>query len=136
MGNMLLAAPKPATSGTNLLPFLIIAVLFVLLYMTMIRPQRNRQRRAMQMQSDVTPGQQIRTTSGMYGTVTAVQDGDVEVEVAPGVRIRMLRRAVMDVVSGDGAGYGTTSGEQPGQSADTSADDAAGGDVGAQDRTS
>ena len=127
MGNMILAAAsKP--SSTNLLPFLIIAVLFVLLYVTMIRPQRNRQRRAMQMQSDVTPGAQIRTTSGIYGTVTAVQDGDVEVEVAPGVKIRMIRRAVMDVLSD-----GVPSAAQGQSGADKPADETAGGDVGAQD---
>jgi preprotein translocase subunit YajC len=124
MGNIILAATKTTGSSTNLLPFLIIAVLFVLLYVTMIRPQRNRQRRAMQMQSDVTPGSQVRTTAGIYGTVTAVQDGDVELEVAPGVRIRMLRRAVMDVISSDG-----TSG-QPDPATNKPGDATATGDVG------
>jgi preprotein translocase subunit YajC len=132
MGNMFLAATPAKSSGTDLLPFLIIVVLFGLLYMTMIRPQRNRQRRATQMQADIHPGQQVRTTAGIYGTITSVQDNDVEVEVAPGVKIRMLRRAVMDILSGDGAAYGGPSAEQ--QSADAPADDTAGGDVGAKDR--
>jgi preprotein translocase subunit YajC len=66
--------------------------------MVMIRPQRNRQRQASQMQNTVVPGQRIRTTAGIYGTVISVDDTDVEVEVAPGVTIRMLRRAVMDVL--------------------------------------
>jgi len=87
------------TSSTNYLPILFIGVLFVLLYMVMIRPQRNRQRQAMQMQRSVAPGQRVRTTSGIYGTITWVGDNDVEVEVAPGVRIKMLRRAVMGMVA-------------------------------------
>jgi len=99
---MILAATTKSSS-TNYLPILIIVVLFVLLYMTMIRPQRNRQRQAQQMQSTVMPGSRIRTTAGIYGTVISVEDGDVVVEVAPGVNIRMLRRAVMEVVQ-DGAG--------------------------------
>ena len=100
MGEILAASSK--SSGTNLLPILIIVVLFGLLYMTMIRPQRNKQRAAQQMQSTVMPGSRIRTTAGIYGTVKSVEDGDVVVEVAPGVNIRMLRRAVMDVVQDGG----------------------------------
>jgi preprotein translocase subunit YajC len=104
MGNMILAATTKSSSP-NLLPILIIVVLFVLLYMTMIRPQRNRQRQAQQMQNTVLPGSRIRTTAGIYGTVKSVEDGDVVVEIAPGVDIRMLRRAVMEVVQ-DGTGTG------------------------------
>jgi len=98
---MFLAATTKSSS-TSLLPILIIVVLFGVLYMTMIRPQRNRQRQAQQMQRTVTPGARIRTTAGIYGTVKSVEDGDVVIEVAPGVNIRMLRRAVMDVVQDGG----------------------------------
>ncbi len=103
MGITYLAAAK--SSSGNYLPILFIAVLFVVLYVVMIRPQRNKQRQAMQMQRQVVPGQRVRTTAGMYGTITSVDDTDVVVEVAPGVNIRMLRRAVMDVVS-DGSPAG------------------------------
>jgi len=111
MGYMILAA-SPKSSGTNLLPILIIVVLFGVLYMTMIRPQRNRQRQAQQMQSTVVPGQRIRTTAGIYGAVVSIEDQDVVVEVAPGVNIRMLRRAVMDVVQ-DGGVNGAGPAQKP-----------------------
>jgi preprotein translocase subunit YajC len=101
MGDTFLAATT-RSSGTNLLPILIIVVLFGVLYVTMIRPQRTRQRAAQQMQRTIAPGTRIRTTSGIYGTIISVDGQDVEVEVAPGVRIRMLRRAVMDVVQDGG----------------------------------
>jgi preprotein translocase subunit YajC len=103
MGHMVYLAASTKPGSTNLLPILIIVVLFGVLYMTMIRPQRNRQRKAQQMQNTVMPGARIRTTAGIYGTVKSIEDGDVVVEIAPGVNIRMLRRAVMDVVQ-DGAG--------------------------------
>jgi preprotein translocase subunit YajC len=94
--NMILAATSSGKPGTSLLPIIIIVVLFMLVYMTMTR--RSRARRAQQMQTDVVPGTQIRTTSGMYGTVTSVVDNDdVMVEVAPGVTIRMMKRAVVPV---------------------------------------
>lgn len=98
MGNMFLAATSK-TSGSSFLPILFIGALFVLLYVVMIRPQRNRQRQAQTMQRSVMPGQRVRTTAGIYGTVTSVDDTDVEVEVAPGVKIKMLRRAVMDILT-------------------------------------
>ena len=133
MGNMILAATSKSSSP-NLFPILIIVVLFVLLYMTMIRPQRNRQRQAQQMQSTVEPGAKIRTTAGIYGTVKSVEDGDVVVEVAPGVEIRMLRRAVMEVVQ-DGAGTGMP--EPPAAESNTDgshADETRASDLNPQDR--
>jgi preprotein translocase subunit YajC len=98
LGNTIYLAAASKSSGTNFLPILFIVVLFILLYMVMIRPQRNKQRQAMANQRAVTPGQRIRTTAGIYGTVTAILDDDVEVEIAPGVKIRMMRRGIMDVV--------------------------------------
>ena len=58
-----------------------------------MRPQRNRQRKAAQTQSHVMPGQRIRTTAGMYGTVVSGDDRDVVIEISPGVQVTMLRRA-------------------------------------------
>jgi len=92
--NDLAAASK--SGGTSLLPIIIIVVLFMLIYMTMTR--RSRARRAQQMQTDLVPGTAVRTTAGMYGTVTSVLDNDdVMIEVAPGVNIRMMKRAVVPV---------------------------------------
>lgn len=105
MGHMHLAA---SSSGGGSYTFLIvIVVLFGLLYFVMIRPQRNKQRAAQQMQSRVQPGQRVRTTAGMYATVVESDDDDVLLEVAPGVQIRFLRRAVMDVLPDDDGMVGT-----------------------------
>jgi preprotein translocase subunit YajC len=94
MGRTMILAAAAKSGGTSLLPIIIIVVLFMLVYMTMTR--RSRARRAAQGQVNIVPGTQIRTTSGMYGTVTSVVDNDdVMVEVAPGVTIRMMKRAVV-----------------------------------------
>lgn len=98
MGEVILAASKSSSSGGSLLFLLIIVALFGLLYFVTIRPQRNRQRRAMQTQREVGPGARVRTTAGMYATVAAVDGDDVILEVAPGVEVRFLRRAIMEVV--------------------------------------
>jgi preprotein translocase subunit YajC len=75
-----------------------------LFYVAIIRPQRNRQRQAAQTQNQVLPGQRVRTTAGIYGTVISGDDRDIVVEIAPGVQITMLRRAVMEVVPDDDQG--------------------------------
>jgi preprotein translocase subunit YajC len=107
MGKMLtlastghLAAPA-ATGGGNYTFLIVIVVLFGLFYFVMIRPQRNKQRQVQQMQSQIGPGQRIRTTAGMYATVTAIDGDDVTLEVAPGVNVHFMRRAIMDVIPDD-----------------------------------
>ncbi len=107
MGTMTLAAgthllaATTTKSGNPAYTFLILAVLIGLFYFLIMRPQRNRQRKAMQTQNQVMPGQRVRTTAGMYGTVVSGDDRDVVLEIAPGVRVTMLRRAIMDVVPAD-----------------------------------
>jgi len=88
-------------------------VLFGLLYFVTIRPQRNRQRAAQQTQRDIQPGMRVRTTAGMYATVAAVEDQEVVLEVAPGVNVRFLRRAIMDVIPDSTEDYSEPETEEP-----------------------
>jgi len=102
MGTEILAAgTKAASSSSNYSFLLIILVVFGLMYFLMIRPQRNRQRQAQQTQRQVGNGARIRTTAGMYGTIVSGDDENVVVEFAPGVQIKMMRRAIMNVVPDD-----------------------------------
>ena len=94
----LLAATSTSSKGNPYLFPIIILALFGLLYFVMIRPQRNRQRQAAQTQNEVMPGSRVRTTAGMYATVVSVEGDDVVLEVAPGVNVRYMRRAIMTVV--------------------------------------
>jgi preprotein translocase subunit YajC len=90
------AATKSSSSGINII--LIIVVLFGVLYFVMIRPQRNRQRKVAEQQKQAQPGQRVRTTAGMYATVVGVDGDDVILEVAPGVEVRYVKRAIMQVL--------------------------------------
>ena len=112
MGNAFLAASSSKSGSGSYLFLVAIVVLFGLLYFVTIRPQRNRQRKAAETQRDVVPGTRVRTTAGMYATVVGLEDQDVILEVAPGVEIRMLRRAIMDVVS-DPSEMGATDAPAP-----------------------
>ncbi len=130
MGDTLLAATA-SKGGSPVYLIVILVLIFGVFYFLMIRPQRNRQRQVMQVQDSVVPGQRVRTTAGMYGTITAVEDGDVVIEVAPGVQVRYLKRAIMDVLSdapydatGEPAGNGaqpSAEGEEPEAEGESSA---------------
>ena len=67
----------------------------------MFRSQRRRKRAAQDTQRQVMDGSRIRTTFGVYGTVVDGDDRNVIVEVAPGVKIKMLRQAIAVVVPDD-----------------------------------
>jgi preprotein translocase subunit YajC len=106
MHHFLLAASTTSSKGNSFLFPIIIIALFALLYFVMIRPQRNRQRQAAQTQNEVMPGSRVRTTAGMYATVVSVEGDDVVLEVAPGVNVRYMRRAIMNVVPDAPADFG------------------------------
>ena len=91
------AAAKKGSSSTTLL--LLIVLVFAGFYFLMIRPQRRRQQAAQQQQRTIHPGAEVRTTSGMYATVSEVDGDDVILEVAPGVEVRYMRRAILEVIS-------------------------------------
>jgi preprotein translocase subunit YajC len=94
-----LAATSTKSSSFNPTTLIFIVIIVAAVYMLMIRPQRRRQQQAQQKQNTVQPGARVRTTAGMYATVVDVDGDDVILEVAPGVEVRYMRRAVMDVVS-------------------------------------
>ena len=77
----------------SFLPLLLIGVVF---YFLLIRPQNQRRRAQMEMQSSIEVGDDIVTTAGIYGTITEIDDdfGIVTVEVAPGVDARAIELAI------------------------------------------
>lgn len=99
MGNHIYLAASSSGSRFNPTSLILILVVIVGVYMLMIRPQRRRQQQAAKQQNTLLPGARVRTTAGMYATVVDVDGDDVVLEVAPGVEVRYMRRAVMDVVS-------------------------------------
>jgi preprotein translocase subunit YajC len=100
MGTFVLAASSSTKSSGGSFEFILFAVaIFALVYVFMIRPQQRRRQQAAQKTNTVTPGARVRTTAGMYATVVEVDGDDVVLEVAPGIEVRYLKRAIMDVVS-------------------------------------
>lgn len=78
--------------------FLLIAI-FVIAWLLFLRPQRARQQRQVQLLNSVAPGDEVLTVGGLYGIVQSIdEEGDLIVEVAEGIHVRIARRAVATVV--------------------------------------
>jgi preprotein translocase subunit YajC len=89
-----------------LVPLVLMGVLF---YFLLIRPQQRRARAQRDLISSVEVGDEIMTAGGILGTVTAIDDEDdvLTVEIAPGTRIRMVKRAVSQRFVEENAGDAT-----------------------------
>jgi preprotein translocase subunit YajC len=69
--------------------------LLVILYFLMIRPQQKRAQAQAAMMRAVQEGDEVLTTGGFYGYVTAVEDDLFWLELADGVQVRVAKAAVM-----------------------------------------
>jgi preprotein translocase subunit YajC len=75
----------------------IIVIAFLFLYFVLVRPQKRRQQEQQRMLNQVSVGDEIVTAGGIYGEVTAVDDDDVRVRIAPDLEVRVARRAIAGV---------------------------------------
>ena len=79
----------------SLLPF---ALIFVIMYFLILRPQQKKVRDHADLVKNIRRGDTVVTSGGLVGKVTKVVDDDqIEVEVAEGVRVRQMRSMVSDV---------------------------------------
>ncbi len=81
---------------------LIIVALFALMYVLMIRPQRAKAQQQQRMLGTVAPGDEVLTVGGIYGIVQELEPdedgGDLIVEIADGIHVRVARKALATVV--------------------------------------
>lgn len=86
-----------------LLPIYIL--IFVgLIYLVGVRPQQRRRRELENIMSRLGPGDEVVTVSGIYGTVTEVEDGEtLLLEVAEDTDIRVAKASIARVLSPAGA---------------------------------
>ncbi|CAM5767213.1 MULTISPECIES: preprotein translocase subunit YajC [Bosea] len=81
----------------QLVPFLLI---FVIMWFLIIRPQQRRAKSHQEMIKNVRRGDTIVTSGGLVAKVSkVVDDGEVEAEIAEGVRVRIVRGMIQDVRS-------------------------------------
>lgn len=94
------AATAGTAAGGGLASFLSLAPLFlvfVVFYVLMIRPQQRRAKLLQAAVEAVKKGDSVITAGGVAGKVTKVEDRFVELEVAPGVKVRVVRSTLAEV---------------------------------------
>jgi preprotein translocase subunit YajC len=73
-----------------LFPVLIVGAFYLLMW----RPQQRRMAAVRQLQSEIRVGDEVLTTSGIYGTIVRVGDSDADLEIAPNTIIHVARGAI------------------------------------------
>ena len=99
--SMIQAAPGGGAGGASgiligILPWVLI---FAIFYLLMIRPQQQRVKQHQAEIAAVKKGDEVITGGGIRGRVTKVSDEDAEVEIAQGVRIRVIKSTITAVVT-------------------------------------
>jgi preprotein translocase subunit YajC len=89
-----LAAGSSSSSSGGVSLLLMVAVLGGIFYFFLIRPQQRQRRRQAQILTSLEVGDEVQTIGGMFGTIRALDEETVTVEVAPGIDIKFLRGAI------------------------------------------
>ncbi len=85
-------------AGDLLVQFAPILLLVVIFWLLIFRPQQKRAKAQQAMLSAISRGDTVVTTGGIIGKVTKAVDGeDLEVEIAQGTRVKIVRTMVADV---------------------------------------
>ena len=71
-----------------------LAVIALVFYLLLWRPQQRRMREARALQAELREGDEVMTTSGIYGRITELGDADAQLEIAPKLTIRIARGAI------------------------------------------
>ena len=80
--------------------FIPLILIFAIMYFLLIRPQQKKVKQHKAMVEAVRRGDQVITQGGIIGKVSKVRDdGEVEVEIAEGVKVRVLKATLSNVVS-------------------------------------
>ena len=79
---------------------LTVILIFAIFYLLLIRPQRKKMKEHQAMVEALRRGDQVITQGGVVGKVTKVrEDGEVEIEIAEGVNVRVIRNTIQTVLS-------------------------------------
>ena len=89
-----LAATSTKSSGNILGLVIPFGIMGLAMYFLLIRPQKRRQRAAAELVSTIGVGDEVMTTSGVYGFVSAIEGDIAWLEIDDNVQIRIARQAI------------------------------------------
>lgn len=92
-------AAGSAGAGAAFAQFIPLILIFMIMYFLMIRPQQKRAREHREMVAALKKGDQVVTQGGIFGKVASIRDDEVEVEIAQGVKVRVVRSSISQVLN-------------------------------------
>jgi preprotein translocase subunit YajC len=101
MMSMVQAAPAGQPSGATaaLIQFAPLLLIFVIFWFLVMRPQQQRVKQHQAAINAVKKGDEVVTGGGIRGRVTKVSDEEAEVEIAQGVKIRIIKSTISQVLT-------------------------------------
>ena len=92
---ILQAAPAAGQQGGGWSMWIMLALIFVVMWLFMIRPQKKQQKELQNFRDALKKGDKVVTIGGIYGTVTEVKEDSVLIEVDNNVKIRVSKQALV-----------------------------------------
>ncbi len=77
-----------------------IAIVMLVFYFLLIRPQSKRAKETQRMLAELKKGDEVVTTGGIIGRISGIKDTEITLQVQEGVRIRIQRSAVTGRLKG------------------------------------
>ena len=96
------AAPPSNPAITTLLTLLQFVPLFIIVYLLILRPQRQRQKQQESMIKALKKGDRVLTSGGIFGTVVGVDDSKAVLRIAEDIKVEFSKGSVVKVLDGDG----------------------------------
>ena len=91
-------AAAAAPQGTSMMKFILLPLMIVVFYFLLIRPQQKRHKEHQNLLSKLAAGDEVITAGGLLGRITEVSDSFITVEIADGVRIKVQRQQITQLV--------------------------------------
>ena len=91
----ILQAAPAAQAGNQWSMWIMLALIFVVMWFFMIRPQRKQQKELQNFRDSLKKGDKVVTIGGIYGTVCEIKEGSVLIEVDNNVKIRVSKQALV-----------------------------------------
>ena len=91
----LLQAAPAAQQGGGMSMWIMLALIFVVMWFFMIRPQKKQQKELENFRNGLKKGDKVVTIGGIYGTVCEIKEGSILMEVDNNVKIRVNKNALV-----------------------------------------
>ena len=102
LSTILLQAQTQGAGGSMWSTILMFALLIVVFYFFLIRPQSKRQKEVRKFQDSLENGKSVITQGGIYGKIKEVKDNYVILEIAEGVKIKVNKNMLFDATDRNG----------------------------------